>query len=324
MGGMVFDVREIRAVILHNWRLKLLALVVALLTYYVVRSVTRYEVDYAVPVTVEVAGKGLAVLDQDPATVRVWFRGSQEDLLRLNYNALRAVVRAADEHPEGRQRIPIRPRDIEGVSGVAVVRLDKPVVEVTFDREVEILVPVARPTTVGTPLVGEAVVDVEPTTVVLRGPKRTLKDVKIVKTEPVDVEGRGAPFVRRVRVLPPGDSGVVQIDPPEVKAKVDIVTEMANRQWSNVTVVAVMAQGSLRDVMFEPPAVDVHLHGRADLLRDLAAADLMVYVDCSRVTATEPCQLPVAVHVSRGPDVNASVEPKTVRATFKTGPRPGG
>ncbi len=307
---------QIPHLLAHNWRLKLLAVAAATLTFYAIRSVTRYGVEYDVPVVVEVAEEGIAVLNQDPTTVRVRFRGSQEDLLRLSQSEIKAVVRASASSADGAELVPLRPRDIEGAPGVAVVKLDASEVRLTFDREGEKLVQVAKPEMSGTPLVGRAEVDFEPDMVVLRGPRRTIKDVKIVKTEPIDVEGRGTSFSRRAKVVPPGDGGVLQIEPSEIDVRVNIVTETISLPWTNLTVFAVMEHAADFEVTFDPPLVDVFLHGRAKVLNEISKSAVMAFVDCVGLDAPGVYRTPVRVHVPAGLDVNATVEPKAVAVTL--------
>lgn len=311
----------IKSVFVHNWSLKLLAIFVAILSYYAIRGVTRYEVEHDIAVDV-IVEDGIAILDQDPMTARIRFRGSREDLLRLDERQLKVVVNAKTDNPDGSELAEIRPRDVEGASGVSVVKIDPSTVRLTFDREIEKTVPVAKPTTSGTPLLGDVEVDFEPDTVTIRGPRRALSDVKIVKTEPIDVEGRGASFPTRARVFLPGDTGVTQIEPPYIKVRVNIVTELISRGWTNVNVLAIVERGLACDVAFDPATVDVFLHGRAEVLDSIPENAVKVFVDCIDLREPGTRILPVNVHLPPGLDVNATVEPKAVRVDLRRDPEP--
>ncbi len=313
----------IKNAFVHNWQLKLLAMFVAFLSYYAIRGLTRYEKEHDIAVEVEVAEEGIAILDQDPMTVRVLFRGSHDDLLRLDQRQLKVIVNAKTDSPDGAEFVEIRPRNVEGASGVSVVKIDPSTVHLTFDREIEKIVPVAKPTTSGTPLIGDAELDFDPDSVTIRGPRRALSDVKIVKTEPIDVEGRGASFSTRAKVFLPGDTGVTQIEPPEIKVRVNIVTELISRGWTNVSVLAVVERGLICDVSFEPAVVDVFLHGRAEVLDSIPEKAVKVFVDCIELRESGTRILPVNVHLPAGLDVNATVEPKTVRVMFQLEPAAG-
>jgi len=76
------------------------------------------------------------------------------------------------------------------------VRMEPRVVRLTFDREIETTFAVAKPQTVGTPLMGRVEVEYEPAEVRIRGPKRRLEDLLrygngCVSTEPVAEQQHG-------------------------------------------------------------------------------------------------------------------------------------
>jgi len=306
--------RWLKALVSKNWGLKLLAVLLAGLTYYAIRGATGFEVSYDIPLEVKVE-KGIAILDQDTRTVEVTFRGSQEDIRRLDQKQIKVVMWPRASDPAGSEKVSVRSRNVEGAPGVRVVKIRPGSVTLTFDHETEKNVPVAKPKTVGVPLIGKVEIDYEPRSVSIRGPTRRLKDKNIVFTEPVDVEGRVESFSKRVRVLSPGDTWA-EIEPAEVSVSVNIVRESVSREWTNVAVVAVIEPGSAADVSFEPAVVNVSLHGRPKVLESVSGDSVMVFVDCVGLDPSASYELPVNVHLPTGVDVNTGVEPESVRVVF--------
>jgi len=306
--------RRLKNILLHNWWLKLMSAVLAALTFFVIRGKTGVEVPYEVPLEVRFDEKGIAILDQDIRKVRVNFRGSQEDLRRIEQQKLKAVVQPTVSNVAGSERVPITVRNITGVpGGVRAVSVRPETVALTFDREVSKEVPVSKPTTIGMPLVGKVSLDYEPKTVTIRGPKRRLEDQHRLPTEPVDVDGRVASFTKTVRVLPPGDAWVSEIEPSEITVSVDITTESVNRQWTNILVLAVLDPDTDLKVKFEPAQVNVSLEGPAEKLEDMAQESILVFVDTAGLESEGEYELPVRVHVPAGADLTSVVEPRTVR-----------
>ena len=305
----------------HNWELKLLALLLAGLSYYAIRGATGYEVEYSVPVEVAVE-PGVAVLEQDPDVLRVRFRGSQDDLLRLDQKHLKAVVRPRGDNPDGTPRlIPVTSRDIAGAPGVAVVKIEPGSVAVTFDRETEMTFSVAKPTTIGRPLIGRAELTYTPQKVSIRGPKRRLEELKTegrdeVTTEPVDVDGRVESFSKRVRVRPPGGTWVAGIEPSEVAVQVNIVKASASRTWQGLPVLAIQEAGPAAEIYIRPPRVDITVEGRAELIENLAEADIRIFIDCIGLNRTAAYELPVQVHLPVYNEVKVKVEPSVVEVSF--------
>jgi hypothetical protein len=304
----------------HNVGLKLLALVLGALSFFGIRSETGFEVRYDIPIRVDLAG-GIAILNQHPTTALVTFRGSQEDLRRLDLSRISAVVHAKATDPSGSESVPIRPRDVKGAPGVRATEVMPPSVEVTFDVEDERPFPVERPATVGTPLIGHAQVTFEPPAVLIRGPRRQLNrmlsEAVNVKTEPVDVDGRVKSFTKRVPVLSPGATWVSHIEPAEIIVNVDIVTESVTREWTNVTVLAVTEPGFSGTVRFDPPVVQVSVTAGAETMQTLATNAVKVFVDCAWLAGAGSYDLPVYAHLAGVRPQETRIRPASVKTTIE-------
>lgn len=308
-------------VVTASWGLKALAVVAAVLTYYAIRTETGYEVEYEVPVIVRME-PGIAIREQNPMAVRVRFRGSQEDLLRLDHRKLQVVINPTGEDRKNLEAsVPVKPGDVRGAEHVRTLGVDPSSVSLSFDREIGTTAVVAKPKTVGTPLVGKAEVEFEPQVVHLRGPKRRLDELKkdgqiVVQTEPVDVDGRVKSFTRQVRVVPPGDTWVSQIEPSTVTAKVSIVTKSATRDWNDVPVMALVGRGAQNAIAFDPPAVRVIVEGGSEDLDRLPQNAVTAFVDCTALDPSGSYQLPVQVHMSDASSLKTSVDPPSVKVAF--------
>ena len=306
----------------NNWWMKLLALGLAAVTFYAIRGATGYEVDYSIPLEVTVE-TGVAVLNQDPTSVKVRFRGSRDDLLRLDQRHLKAVVAPKVGEPDGSEKaVTIGPRDIAGAPGVSIVKIEPSTVSLTFDLEVETTVSVVKPRTIGSPLIGTVAVEYEPQTVKIRGPKRRLAEMKQegkdkVYTEPVDVDGRVESFSKKVRILSPSDAWVSRIEPAEVNVKINIITEIEKKTWEKVPVRAIARPGETRKIHFDPPTVDVSLEGRVEVLAAIGEAAISVLVDCSELKEAATYELPVMVHLPCHMEVSPTVKPDTVKVAVQ-------
>ncbi len=318
---MAFDLQRVFRPLKENWGLKILALLLAALTYHSIRGVTGYEVEYDAPVQVTVA-QGVAVLNQSPMTVRVRFRGSREDLLRLNQQQIKLVVRPAGGDPDGSEkRLKLTEQDVKGISGVRVVRIDPPAVSLTFDREEEATFPVARPGLLGAPLVGKAEVEYEPHSVRIRGPRRRLHQLEKsgkneLTTEPVDVDGRVKSFTRQVRIIPPGDTWLSHIDPAEVTAKINITLKSASRTWDKVPVQFLLKPGRGAVARADPAEVSVILEGRAEVLDNLTGDSVRIFADCTSLGRSGSFELPLNVYHPNPADLIATINPATVKVVL--------
>jgi hypothetical protein len=307
--------------IARNWELKLLALLLAVLTYYAIRNATGSEETFDIPVEVELK-PGIAVLEQDVDTVTVRLRGTEADLLRLDEKRMRVVIRPKDDEPDGIARlVEITHRDIEGAARVAVVGIKPEQIRLMFDREEEMEFLVTKPTTTGRPRIGKVEIDYEPKSVMVQGPKRLLKELieegrNEVSTEPVDVEARTADFTKRVKILSPGDTWVSGIQPDEITVKVKIIKASAERTWKKLKVLAIRDTGSGESIVFEPDSVDVSVEGRAEVIDSLTEAEMRFVVDCVGLDPSGSYELPVQPHLPVTEDVTVTIIPKVVKVIF--------
>lgn len=316
MSGFKSLLVVLRTLIINNWVLKLIAVILGTTSFYAIRAVTGIEMQYNVPVYVKVE-KGFAVLGQSPHTVEVTFRGSRDDLRGQMMEGIRAVVRPKEAPSEGLHRIPIGPGNIEGAFRVTPISVRPSHVTVTFDREDQKLVAVEEPQLVGRPLVGRARVTWEPHLVSVRGPQSRLSDLASLPTEPIDVEGRVESFAQNLRILVAGERGILEVRPAEVRAKVEILTEMAKREFPNVRVLTAVPGGSVGRIVVEPPTVKVVLRGRAEFLDSLANEKLEAFVAYSATNHPVNAELPVRVALPPGKDASVEVEPPTVRVRIE-------
>ena len=315
---MAIKIKWLKQLFVNNWGLKLLAIILAIVSFQAVRGVTSDTVRYDIPLTVEV-GPGIAVDSQDPQSVKVMFRGSEEDLRRLEREKLAITITPKEINYEGIEEIvPILPKNVQSVPGVRVIKMDPAFATLQFDREIETPMRIAPPRIIGTPAVGKAEITYEPEAVVIRGPKRRMEDRKFVEvyTEPVDVSGRVRSFTKWIRVIPPRE-WVSQVDPSEISVKVKLVTESVSKVLTNVTIAAFTTTGDNKDIFFEPSGVNVSLHGRTEVLDGITANSVKVFVDCMDLAAPATYELPVNVHLPPGINARSDVKPKTIKVVIK-------
>jgi YbbR domain-containing protein len=306
----------------NNWALKALALFLALITYQGIRDTISFKMVFDVPVEVKVE-KGIAILDQNPRTVEVTFQGSQADLGQLSHGQMKIILTPKATNPSGSELITIEPDNVHGASGVSVEKISPKEVQLTFDRESEKKVAIAKPDIKGQPLIGKVEIDYTPNQATIKGPKRRLDERSILDTEPVDVDGRVQSFTKRVKIIAPADAMVTTIDPSEVEVKVSIVTDTVTHSWTNVTVKS-MTQPELGcTISIDPPAVTVTMHGREDLLAGIRDKPVKAFVDCMEVTPGTSKELPVNVFMPAGTDLTAAIAPETVMVTVVEPPAQG-
>ncbi len=318
---MVNSKEVIRDLFLNNWGLKLTAFVLAMLTFFAIHGATNEELTFEVPVVVTVK-EGIAVLDQDPTSVEITFRGSFDDLRRIDPNHLQVDVKPTVISSAGSEKVPIRKSDISGVAGVRPVAIIPSVVDLTFDMEDEQQFSVAKPTAIGTPLKGKVEIDYEPKVVTVRGPRqqlqRMIEENVVIETEPIDVDERVKSFTRTLDAISPSATWVSKIEPAEIMVTVNIVTESISREWTNFTVFAIMDREKTMSAQIKPATVNLSLHGRPDLVKSIISETIKVFIDCTGLEGGKEHELPLNVHLPPAiSDVTVTVDPDRVKVVLK-------
>ena len=303
----------IRRILLHNKGLKLLSLLMATLSWLMIRDAISLEVvipDIRLQIRTQ---EGLAILNQSASSVDVTVRGSQEDIQRLDPHRIQVIVELRDFGSTMPTEIEITPSMVHGVRGARAVAVNPTHIRVALDRQDEKRVPV-RVRTTGAPLSGTVEsVTPDPASVLLRGPAARLRTTEFVFTQPVDVDGRVESFLHRTALQAPGDNWVATMDPSEIQVKVTFASQTGGREWKAVPVKAVVDPGQGVTIDIEPATVDVIATGRSNELALVEIAQLRVFADCTGLSAPGTHVVPVRVHAGTA---GARAIPDTVRVTL--------
>lgn len=302
-----------KAFLLHNPGIKILALLAAVVSWLAIQETISFEVVLPdIPLEIRVA-QGWAVLHQSEHTVRVTFKGSQDDIGQMDPKQIKAIVDLRTNSIAGSDEIVVPLSAIKAPRNVRPIRVEPSRVQVSLDREQEKKVPV-QSRAVGKPFSGEVEALIcEPAVVTLRGPAKHLQQTEWVYTESVDVEGRVEGFTKRCRVLMPSDTWTPVIEPPEVQVNVMISERTETVEWDNVPVSVVVQPQALWRVEVLPSRVRVVLTGSSEALEDLQALAPKAFVECLELDPSLTYDLPVQVFLPLGKAVSAAVEPHTVR-----------
>ena len=268
----------------ENGATALLALVLALFVYLTILELVSNTTTRTVPVEVE-REPGVALMAVRPAVVQVTFRGALNEFQQLDRADLRMLVKGLRIRADGGVvRVPLRRGNLRGASGLRVVNIDPPVVEITYDHQGEREFAIAPPAIEGKPFRGHAEADYAPRTAVVRGARLQLDRLHdagvTLKVEPVNVDGRVQGFTRRVAILPPADAWHPEIAPESVTVKVAIVPDNIQREFAGVPVRLALPAGHTNlPPRVEPAAVTVRLTGWAEALQGIATNAIRVFAE---------------------------------------------
>jgi YbbR domain-containing protein len=227
----------------------------------------------------------------------------------MDHKQIKAVIDLRNNAVAGALDVAIAPQAIRGVRGVRAVQVYPDRVQISLDHESEKAVPV-KGRMIGKPFSGEVEEIVcDPAVVRLRGPAQQLQQTEWVYTEPVDVDGRIEGFTKRCRVLPPSDTWLPKIDPPDVQVSVVIEEKAGSLEWKDMPVAAVGNPGAPLRAGILPARVNIIVTGTSEVLESLKTIVPKAFVDCIDLDPSLTYDLPVHVYLPSGYNVSVSADP---------------
>jgi YbbR domain-containing protein len=193
-------------VLFRNPGTKLLALLIACATWYVLAGERRERISertYRIPLSVVNVPPGTTIVSPLPDAVDVRVRGSFTQLRQLEPEKIEAVVDLLGATP-GERHYPLAPEDINVPREVQVIAIAPSEIRLTLDTLAEKILPVV-PDITGEPAEGGRVSEVTANPSVARviGPSKTLSRITHLRTESVSVEGRTSSFTATTSVVSP-------------------------------------------------------------------------------------------------------------------------
>ncbi len=301
----------IKNIFTKNIVIKLSSILLAFVTYHMIQQVISLEVSYDVPLEIQVK-PGVAILEKETDIIHVTFKGAPEDLRNLDQKLLKAVVKRKDTSSNGTDIINITSKNIEGARGVTIAKIKPRTVKVTFDHEAQKIVHIEKPTIQGSPLVGHVELEYTQKTATISGSYRRIKEINSVTTEPIDVDGRVESFSKTLRVLVPGNIGVIQVDPQEIQVKVNIITESVSVTLTNIPVLAISEPTTYSGFKFEPPTVNVTITGNSEVVEKLEFGKIRVFANCLDLDKKLTNTIPLSVYLPINKNIETKLEPDTV------------
>lgn len=304
--------------LLRNLKAKLIAFLLAVVTWYVVHGAISHEYELVnVPVTVSLT-PGWAVLERSAESVSIRFRGSREDIRELNSEDVQVIVDLRGAEQQGERQVILQPQDVKAPGNARPLSFRPSTLIFTLDVEEEKIVAVKSD------LVGELPpgiemesVKTEPATVRLVGPKTLLAEVNEVRTKPLDLDARLVSFEERVDIVPTELGSEIRIDPGKVTVGMKLVQRSAELDVKELPVRALFRAGANPQISFDPGIVDVVLSGQPEVLNKIQTKSLLAYVDCSSIETAAEYELPVRIDVP--PRISVSeVRPAVIKVRVDT------
>lgn len=193
-----------RPALLRNLGLKILALAIALLVWFVLSAQRRERISersYRIALSVVNIPGGTIIASPVPAAVDIRVRGPFTALRQVDPEKLEAVIDLQDSS-QGERLYRLAPEDINVPPEIEVIAIAPVEVRIVLDAVAEKILPIVAKVT-GKPAPGFIVTDfaVEPRVARIVGPSAALAKMSSVPTDPVSVDDRSDSFSLPATVL---------------------------------------------------------------------------------------------------------------------------
>ena len=273
-------------VLARNWPLKVLALVLAYAVWFSVIDEERVVEDLTIPLEVTLSDDQI-LRSEVPAAVSLRLEGTETAIRRLNPRGIVARVDLSESIP-GEQEIRIEESNLFGLPREFSTRFINPDrLTVTLSRKARRRVPVEA-TLLGRPTDGFKLYSAEaqPTRVQIEGPAEELDAIEVVRSTPVQLDGRSSAFSARATIAP--ESPYVQVlGDADLRVRLVIAETPVERRFAEVPVV--LSPPGLEWVS-TPESVSVTLEAPPALLDALQATGLRAVADVSGLDPTAETQ----------------------------------
>ncbi len=267
---------------LSNPGLKLSALLLAVLTWWVISQITNNDkLVEGVPIRIDLP-EGWAVRDANLNDLSITFRGTREDLLLLDERTVQVLVDLREEEFESSKVIQIVPRHVTFASSrTRITDIAPNILELQLDKEGTKRLPLKQNIS-GTLPRGVRLdsVELEPKLVTLVGAEELLKNFSALQTAPINLNDKIQSFEQRVDVLPPADDWVGRIEPNRVLVKIHLSSRKVERSFSGVPLLLSLPPATAMEQVpgLSETQVEVFLQGTPERLEALKPEEIRAMV----------------------------------------------
>jgi YbbR domain-containing protein len=300
--------------ITRDWHIKLLSLALASFLWMYVRSLQEEERTYHLPLVLQNAHPEYIVSSDVPDTVKVVFKGMEENLSRLDEREMHAYVDLNRSTRETLKRV-VKLGDNDIPRGITVREIAPRWLDLTQEkagtREV-----VITPVIGGEPPYGFSLqnVSVDPKEVVIRGPLSLISAVESVFTEEIDVsEMRESTVVRAD--LETGRKTVQVVDREAVDVQITIEEDFIIKRIE----LSLRARNLGEDLVLGAPEEIVTALVKVPKRMERSFKEKQVYavVDCSGVREPGVYDLPLTFESENDSVVLMRMEPEALRIVIE-------
>ena len=293
--------------VFKNLTLKFVALILAIMIWFLVVGEERSEVRLTVPLELRNLPTSLEIVERI-GQVEVTLRGFSSIVKSLPPSEIDVHIDLSNV-VRGTNSFVISPEDIRVPVGVTVTQVSPSSIDISLDATIRKTLPV-EPMTRGEPVDGYALGEItsEPASITLSGAQSILKNILKVETEPISLNSVKQDFAKKAKIKLPNSS--VRIEKEEekiVSVNVKIVPEMTERFFEEIPL---LVKNETRTFTLIPESITALVQGPKLQLLHMNPKDIPALIDTDSLPEGQSI---VQVHFDLPESMNVKIYyPKTI------------
>ncbi|OGW79782.1 MAG: hypothetical protein A2Z83_03625 [Omnitrophica bacterium GWA2_52_8] len=302
----------------RNWLLKFIALCLAVGLWYYAVGEEDIEVTRTVPLELAVKNPQMSILKASTDMVQITLAAPRALLSELTSEEIRAAHEiGAEAKTAGDYSFRLEPREIiiPNVQ-IRVVSIQPEVIQVVLDELIAKKLRV-EPDFAGEPALGYTVVQneiqIDPTAILVEGPKSQLEKQESVKTDPIDLVGRIRSLRRTMSLRLPAN--LKPLTETMIDIYVPIHEEFEERFFDQVPLKIMAPVDGAHPIKIAQSSISFTLKGSKGQMEKLSAETMLAYIETAALEPGEhkvPVRLvlPEDVFLKEGTELTADIEVK--------------
>jgi YbbR domain-containing protein len=264
--------------ILRKSKLKILAVVLAAGTWYIINSqIISEDAEFMLPVKILVA-KDMVVTKQVPKNVRITVRGPAGEISKFEQKLYPVEIDLTRQSvPREKEVIISREKIQQNIPSELKIlnHLPRHVV-VMVDKKIEVKLPVEI-SIAGRPRYGYKLfkTSVRPQYYKFKAAAAKLENITSIRTEAIDISKVIGSFEQKINLIDPIDNKPLT---RQVTAIINIQPEYREKIFKEVPVKLMFERSLDKKVALDPGAIDIMLEGRADEIDKIQLPDISLHI----------------------------------------------
>ncbi len=283
----------------HNWHIKVICFVISMLLVFFTKMNTLKN-ESVIVFLETITNNNYTFTDPLPSRVTINLRGEESEIQKVKVDDIKAYIDASEIIEDGTYELPIIIRQDRVFNTTQDVEITVVPISITTKIE-ETITKYLRVESVitGIPAHGHELNShfINPGDISVSGPKSYLKDLEIIKTDPIDVTGKNSDFTNRV-VLDKTNSLLTFPEGDYVEFK-GIVTETNVIKVIENVNIAIKELKDGFEIITELPRISVNVEGKLLSLQDFSRNNISLTVNLKDVSKPGTYELPITYWTPR-------------------------